>query len=202
MGPRRPATKPVPWVEMQRLILRSAKFMILARLSVHSRSAGIVGVIVKMRVSMFAIAMLMAINGDAEAQKPATTVPPTVVYTSYSLNNLGSLRVVVHDREHFQQYWDKIVGSGPAQRPLPDVDFAKYQLIIASLGVQGRSGSSIGIKEVKYKDNLLDVWTELHFSGSNCGPAPAELVSPTVIVRAPATGGIAVFHDRAIVTRC
>jgi hypothetical protein len=154
---------------------------------------------------LFVIALaLLSARADAQtnAASGSGVQPMAVIYKSPLVHDLGSLRVVVHDAEEFERYWDRITAqsSNPPRRP--DIDFTKYQVIIASLGFRGSPTSSIAVTEVKYKNDILDVSTELRFRGENCGPAPAEAQSPTVIVRVPATGGIAVFHDRAIVTHC
>jgi hypothetical protein len=154
---------------------------------------------------LFVVAVAM-LSAHADAQKNAASgsgvQPMAVIYNSPLAHDLGSLRVVVHDAEQFQRYWDKIVAKSSYPPNRPDIDFAKYQIVIASLGFRGSPTSSIAVTEVKYKNDILDVSTVLRFRGQNCGPAPAEAQSPTVMVRVPATGGIAVFHDRVIVTRC
>jgi hypothetical protein len=128
-------------------------------------------------------------------QRPSTADSLVHLYQGEDSHTPYLLRAVVRDSSSFAQLWGQIV-----TRPIPRLDFDRYMVIAATMGLQGSPGNRISIVAVDSSAAILQV--KVHLSLSPC-PAPGVITYPADVVRVPKSRWTGVtFVDGYTVTRC
>jgi hypothetical protein len=104
-------------------------------------------------------------------------------------------RLVIRDRERFDDLWEQIVGLKEDKPAPPEVDFSREMLIVAAMGERPSGGYEIVITGACEVDNQLEV----HVRSSDyaqCGGAQlGVLTAPVDIVRIPKSDLPVVFRE-------
>jgi hypothetical protein len=121
--------------------------------------------------------------------------------TSYLKGGISQrARLVIRDRDEFNELWNQIMRSVSDKPPLPEVDFSREMLIVAAMGQQP-SPYEIIIDSACEVDKQLEVLvssTKFDWCGAIAGLLP-EAVD---IVRLPKTDLPVVFRETEVTCDC
>ena len=113
---------------------------------------------------------------------------------------LERTRLVIRDRDKFQELWDYITRSISDKPPLPEVDFSREMLIVAAMGPQ-RSRYEIIVDSACEVDNQLEVVVRSN-KINLCGLDVGVLPQTVDIVRLPRTDLPVVFKEIEVTVDC
>lgn len=113
---------------------------------------------------------------------------------------MDQLRLVVRDRDTWVQVWNRLT-SGPNSLPLPEIDFTREMLVVATMGWRPSSGYRIVIDRA----HLYEQYPRLEvivrsMDNTKCpglGQFPAE-TAPIDIVRLPQTERPVVLREKEV----
>jgi hypothetical protein len=104
-------------------------------------------------------------------------------------------RLVIRNRERFDDLWEQIVGPKENKPAPPEVDFSREMLVVAAMGERPSSGYEIVITGACEVDNQVEV----HVRSSNytqCGGTQMGVITaPVDIVRMPKSDLPVVFRE-------
>jgi hypothetical protein len=106
-------------------------------------------------------------------------------------------RLVIRNREEFDELWKDIFGLVSDKPALPEIDFAREMIIVAAMGQQPSTGYHIFIDSACEVDNQLV--RSINFS--RCGQFPSQ-TAPADIVRLPKTDLPVTFRETEITADC
>ena len=122
---------------------------------------------------------------------------------AYSTPGFGyPLRVVITDLARFRRLWIEEVGADTVAQPLPKVDFTKDEVIVAALGRQSGTGSSIRIESTVAHDSWTDVNVMVSHGGRLCVEGGAFVRPVDLVVLPKVREDFVVFHDRLVIHDC
>ena len=94
------------------------------------------------------------------ANVPAVTASSTdTAATTYSL---------IRNRAAWEDAWQQLYRDHRPQPPLPDVDFERQMILLASLGRRPSGGYSIAVQDISVTDNTLAVDVLIKQPGQGC----------------------------------
>ena len=103
-------------------------------------------------------------------------------------------RLVIRNREEFNEFWNRLTASGSYKPPLPQVDFSRETIVVAAMGQKPSNGYEIIIVGACEVNNHVEVFVHsLEFG--KCGPNLAVVTAPVDIVRLPRTDLPVVFRE-------
>ena len=106
-------------------------------------------------------------------------------------------RLVIRDSATWAVAWDKLIGSGRPKAAVPNVDFNRHRVLIASSGTKNTGGYTILIE--RYEGGTAHV---LFVSpGRSCGTT-AALTEPADAVMVPRTSAPVQWADRDSTHEC
>jgi PrcB C-terminal/Peptidase inhibitor I9 len=122
--------------------------------------------------------------------------------TSYLSGGISQrARLVIRNRDEFNEVWNQIVGLVSNKPPLPKVDFSREMIIVAARGEQPTSGYEIIIDSACEVDNQLEVL--VHSTKLlGCGLQLQVVTAPVDIVRLPKTDLPVVFRENEVTSDC
>lgn len=103
-------------------------------------------------------------------------------------------RLVIRNRDEFNELWKQLTGSGSYKPPLPEVDFSREMLVVAAMGQKPSSGYEIIIEGACEVDNQIEVLVR-SVDFLKCGLQLGILTAPVDIVRLPRTELPVVFRE-------
>ena len=109
-------------------------------------------------------------------------------------------RLVIRNREEFDELWKGIFSLVSDKPALPEIDFAREMIIVAAMGQQPSSGFHIFIDSACEVDNQLEISIR-SMNFSKCGQFPSQ-TAPVDIVRLPKTDLPVTFRDTEITPDC
>ena len=89
---------------------------------------------------------------------------------------------VINDVDSFETFWNQLYTNRDNPPQLPDVDFSKYSVVAAMMGIQDTGGHSIDVVKVAEANNIIGVKIEEMEPARNCVVTEA-LTSPFHIVK-------------------
>jgi hypothetical protein len=119
----------------------------------------------------------------------------------HSSGHLDPARRVITDAQAFQAVWDQAHARRGHKPPLPEVDFGREAVVLASLGTRSTGGYTIDIDSVRARNDAVDVFVRTTSPGPTCG-ATAALTQPVVMVAIPRTPLPVRFEEDARLTNC
>lgn len=143
-------------------------------------------------------------RGDTSAGK---SVPVTRLVVTYGTNSspiwssrmLDEQRIVIRDRAAWESLWKRMLQPNPSLPPLPEIDFSREMLIVATMGERPTSGYAITVTSAREQSNRLEVEVEKTFP---CGMQLQVLTAPIDIVRIPTTDLLVTFREVEVKRRC
>ena len=109
-------------------------------------------------------------------------------------------RLVIRDRDEFNEFWQELVRSASEKPALPEVNFSREMIIVAAMGRQQSSGYEVVIDSACEVDNRFEVFVRsTHFL--KCG-LQLEGVEPVDIVRLPKTNLPVAFREIEVTSDC
>lgn len=109
-------------------------------------------------------------------------------------------RLVIRDRDEFNELWNKIMRDVSNKPPLPEVDFSREMLIVAATGHQP-SVYDVIIDTACEVDNQLEVLVRTT-KYLPCGAYAGMLPQPVEMVRLPKTDLPVVFKETQVTADC
>lgn len=109
--------------------------------------------------------------------------------------------LVVHDRDTWVRTWSDIQRRVTPAPALPDVDFSKDLVVVASLGSRPSSGFDIVLTSASEANGVVTVEVQARSPGPNCVVA-AVVTSPADAARLTRRSGAVVFHTTPVVVDC
>lgn len=123
---------------------------------------------------------------------------PRVPFLSIAIPHRA--RLVIRDRDEFDEFWGKLFRFVSEKPALPEIDFAREMIIVAAMGQQPSTGYHILIDGACEVDNQLEVSVR-STNFSKCGQFPVE-TAPADIVRLPKTDLPVTFRETEITADC
>lgn len=131
-----------------------------------------------------------------------STLRITSVLASTPAGITTAMRTVLRSSAEFERYWQEVPAvHGSQAPPMPDIDFSREMVIVASLGFQRGAGAQVAITKVRDWKGVLDVNVQVTLPPTGCDGWP-KIEYPMTIVRVPISQSTALFHDRLIKTSC
>ena len=88
----------------------------------------------------------------------------------------------VQDQATWDEMWKKIKRQTPNAGPAPQIDFNRYMILVAAIGVQSNDGYEVRIKRIIESPGFIEVDVNILEPGMNCTTKP-EMISPVIVVR-------------------
>jgi hypothetical protein len=110
-------------------------------------------------------------------------------------------RLVIRDRDEFNELWKQIIRLASDKPALPEVDFSREMIIVAAMGQQPSSGYEIIIDSACEVDNQLEVLVR-STNYLKCGLQLGIVTAPVDIVRLPKTDLPVVFRETEVTSDC
>lgn len=150
--------------------------------------------------------LLTACSGSVGEPSPGTRVPLARLSTNpYSLTCCSGIgepeRFVVRDDATWQTVWTSIWRGFTPMPPLPNVDFNKEMVIVATLGSRSTGGYGIVVDSALMTTNGLTVWVSTSSPGQTCFTTQA-FTAPVDIARIQRIDVPVGFIDVAKVVQC
>lgn len=110
-------------------------------------------------------------------------------------------RLVIRDRDEFNELWKGLFRFGTDKPALPEVDFSREMIIVAAMGQQPSSGYEILIDGGCEVDNRLEVFVR-STNFLKCGLQLGIVTEPVDMVRLPKTVLPVVFRETEVTSDC
>ena len=94
------------------------------------------------------------------------------------------VRLVIKDRDEFNDFWKGLVSPGRFLPPLPEVDFSKEMIVVVGMGLRPSPGFGIMIDGACEANGQIELFVSKVEDGP-CGAVPDVVTSPADIVRIP-----------------
>jgi hypothetical protein len=109
-------------------------------------------------------------------------------------------RLVIRDRDEFDEFWRKLFRFVSDKPALPEIDFSREMIVVAAMGQQPTSGYHILIDSACEVDNQLEVSVR-STNFSKCGQFPV-VTAPADMVRLPKTDLPVTFRETETTADC
>ena len=104
------------------------------------------------------------------------------------------VRLVIKNRDEFNDFWKGLVSPGRFLPPLPEVDFSKEMIVVVGMGLRPSPGFVIMIDGACEVDGQVELFVSKIEDGP-CGAVPAVVTSPADVVRIPRSDLPVVFRE-------
>lgn len=139
-----------------------------------------------------------------EAAGPVTVTPLDSSLQNYYRHSSGygdSARLVIRNRDQWDDVWSRIVSNHGPKPPAPTIDFSREVIIVAALGTRATGGYSIAVTDVSEESAGLVATVVRTNPGPTCGTT-AALTAPVDIVRVNRLDVPVRFVEQQRVTDC
>ncbi len=110
-------------------------------------------------------------------------------------------RLIIRNRDEFNELWKQLTASGSYKPPPPEVDFSREMIVVAAMGQRPSSGYEILIDGACEVDNHVEILVR-SFDSVKCGMQATVLTAPVDIVRLPRTELPVVFRETEVSSDC
>ena len=126
-----------------------------------------------------------------------------VVHIAHAYNSgfRQPVRAVVDNDADWRATWSTFTANLGSPPPLPDVDFAREQVIVTALGERNSGGYDISISRIAATSDNLSVEVTSTRPGPRCGTT-AALTQPVDMVRIPRQHPPVVFTEKSAQHDC
>lgn len=107
------------------------------------------------------------------------------------------LRLVIKNRDEFNDFWKRLASPGRWLPPLPEVDFSKEMIVVVGMGLRPSPGFIIMIDGACEVDGQVELFVSKVEDGP-CGVVPAVITSPADVVRIPRSDLPVVFRETQV----
>ena len=122
----------------------------------------------------------------------------TVPRTSFLNGGIAERkRLVIRDRDQFNEFWKELFRSSSDKPLLPEVDFSREMIVVAAMGQRPSSAYAIIIDSACEVGNQLEVLVR-SIDASKCGMQLGVLTAPVDVVRLPKTDLPVIFRETEI----
>ena len=104
------------------------------------------------------------------------------------------LRLVIKNRDEFNDFWKGLASPGHFLPPLPEVDFSKEMIVVVGMGFRPSPGFVIMIDGACEVDGQVELFVSKVEDGP-CGVVPGVVTAPADIVRIPRSDLPIVFRE-------
>jgi hypothetical protein len=104
------------------------------------------------------------------------------------------LRLVIKNRDEFNDFWKGLASPGRFLPSLPKVDFSKEMIVVVGMGLRPSPGFVIMIDGACEVDGQVELFVSRIEDGP-CGVVPAVVTSPADVVRIPRSDLPIVFRE-------
>ena len=104
------------------------------------------------------------------------------------------LRLLIKNRDEFNDFWKGLASPGRFLPPLPEVDFSKEMIVVLGMGLRPSPGFLIMIDGACEVDGQVELFVSKVEDGP-CGVVPAVVTSPGDVVRIPRSDLPVVFRE-------
>jgi hypothetical protein len=108
---------------------------------------------------------------------------------------------IIRNPFEWSDVWTQIHRNRSPKPALPEIDFAKEQVVVVAMGAQSSSGYSIRITGASRQGDGVVIRTETQMPGSGCFVLTV-LTQPIDLARMPRTSGSATFEEHKTVRNC
>ena len=112
-----------------------------------------------------------------------------------------SARTVVDNDADWQKAWSLYTANLGSPPPLPPIDFARYEVILAALGERNSGGYDMRISRLAMSSDFLYVELTSTRPGPRCG-VTAALTQPVDMVRIPRQHPPVMFIEKPVERDC
>ena len=123
---------------------------------------------------------------------------PRVPFLSRGISERA--RLVIRNREEFDELWKGIFSLVSDKPVLPEIDFSREMIIVAAMGQQPSTGYHILIDSACEGDDQLEISVR-SINFSKCGQFPSQ-TEPADMVRLPKTDLPVTFQETEITPDC
>jgi hypothetical protein len=152
----------------------------------------------------FAIAVGPACTGaniSSVTDLPQGAVDFPSVRVDYRLFPQNRERTVIRDRTTWVALWARLVSDLQPAPPVPDIDFSREMIVVASMGLRPTGGFSIRIEGVYEAEGQLYVTVRETSPGPTCVTIQV-LTAPVDVHRVAVHPGPVNFVERATTSDC
>ena len=110
-------------------------------------------------------------------------------------------RLVIRNRDEFNELWKQLIGPGSNKPPPPEVDFSREMIVVAAMGQKPSPSYAILIDGACEVDNQLEVFVR-SVDYTKCGLQLGVITAPADIVRIPRTELPVVFRETEVTSDC
>ena len=107
------------------------------------------------------------------------------------------IRLVIKNRDEFNNFWKGLASPGRFLPPLPEVDFSKEMIVVIGMGLRPSPGFVIMIDGACEVDGQVELFVSKVEDGP-CGAVPDVVTSPADIVRIPRSDLPVVFRETQV----
>jgi hypothetical protein len=120
-------------------------------------------------------------QGVSLNQEEKSLLPMEQVFSDQYSGILQRSRLVIRDAEQWRSVWSGVVKDPQSAISPPDVDFGRFMVIVAAMGMRGTGGYQIEIVKVYRESERIQVIVREISAGKGC-IVSQELTSPVDIV--------------------
>lgn len=146
----------------------------------------------------------LTVSTSDEVPSSATGVPATEVDTlfrSYFSGIRSPRRQVIRSDIELEQAWSEITAPFHPPDPLPVMNFAAVQVLIAAMGERPTSGYGIDVTFLAEADQTIYAVVEEVSPGPSCGRY-SVLTQPALVISVPRVGSALTFVEERSVLDC
>ena len=103
-------------------------------------------------------------------------------------------RLVIKNRDEFNDFWKGLTSPGRWLPPLPEVDFSKEMIVVVGMGLRPSPGFVIMIDGACEVDGQVELFVSKVEDGP-CAPVPGVVTAPADVVRIPRSDLPVVFRE-------
>lgn len=156
---------------------------------------------------LFVLSLLTILGcseGTQDSAEPSESQEPMTLQRILTEQETGlnhPLRLVIRDPEQWKSIWSEVMRDRSTVTPLPAVDFTRYMVILAAMGIQSTGGHEISIEEVRRDGKHLVVTVRQVSPGPECMTTQV-LTSPVDIVQVPKSDEAVTFVEQKEIQNC
>jgi hypothetical protein len=110
-------------------------------------------------------------------------------------------RMVIRDEATWEAVWAQLQGASTSSLPMPQIDFTKNMILVATLGTKPTSGYTVTFGPTYETDTQVTAYVQKTVPGRKCGTA--EMVThPFSVASLPRTDLVVKFVETEEVKDC